>query len=246
MSGPEIVLLALAGIGGGLAGSIGGLASLVSYPALLATGLSPVSANIANTVSMVFSGVGATAGSRHELRGQGAALRRLALASAAGGAAGSALLLLTPSGAFRLAVPWLIGGASLIMLVRPRPGRDAARRPLGLVVAVFAIAVYGGYFGAAAGVVLLAFLLHWSADTLPRINAAKNVLLGTSNAVAAIAFALTSNVHWTAVAPLAAGLLVGARAGPIVVRHSPANLLRTLIALGGIGLAITLGIQAYS
>jgi len=143
------------------------------------------------------------AGSRHELRGQGAALRRLAVASAAGGAAGSALLLSTPSSAFELAVPWLIGLASLVMLVRPRPSGDAVRGRFGLAVAVFGIAVYGGYFGAAAGVVLLAFLLHWSSDTLPRTNAAKNVLLGTSNAVASIAFALTSNVHWTAVAPLA-------------------------------------------
>lgn len=246
MSGLEIVLLICAGVGGGLAGSIGGLASLISYPALLATGLPPVSANITNTVSMVFSGVGAVAGSRHELRGQGWMLRRLALASAAGGACGSALLLATPSNGFRLAVPWLIGIASLLMLAHQPTGRERKPARTGtLAIMVFCIAIYGGYFGAAAGVVLLAGLLLRTTDTLPRCNAAKNLLLGISNAVAAIAFACTTNVPWSAVFPLAAGLLVGARLGPIVVRHSPAALIRTLIALGGIGLAISLGIQAY-
>ncbi len=246
MSPAAYGLLVLAGVGGGLTGSIAGLASLVSYPALLAVGLPPVAANVTNTVALIFSSVGSISGSRPELAGQGARLRRLSWLAVAGGAAGGALLLLTPSGQFELIVPWLIGLASVaILLVRPAPvhppRRDGVRLQLGLLV----IAVYGGYFGAAAGVLLLALLLVSTGDSLPRSNAAKNVLLGLSNAVAALGFAFFGPVHWLAALPLAAGLFVGGRIGPIVVRRAPPSWLRAVIGLAGIGLATYLGVKAY-
>lgn len=121
MSAVELALLALAGVGAGLAGSIAGLASLVSYPALLAVGLPPVTANVTNTVSLVASGVGSALGSRPELAGQAGRVGRLGLVAAAGGTLGGALLLLTPSEAFERIVPWLIAVAALVILAQPRP-----------------------------------------------------------------------------------------------------------------------------
>jgi uncharacterized membrane protein YfcA len=112
-------------------------------------------------------------------------------------------------------------------------------------VGVFVVAIYGGYFGAAAGVLLLALLLVTTAESLPRGNAMKNLLLGSANAVAAVAFVAFGPVRWSAVIPLAAGCLVGGRLGPVIVRRVPASPLRMVIALAGLGLAIRLGLDAY-
>jgi uncharacterized protein len=248
----ELLFLVCAGVGGGLAGSIAGLASLVSYPALLATGLGPVDANVTNTVALVSSSVGSTLGSRTELRGQLPAVRALAAAGVAGGATGAGLLLLTSPATFERIAPWLIGAASLAIVLRrrPAPAPDAARHgapPRRAVVGgVFLVGVYGGYFGAAAGVVLLALLLAGTSDTLARSNALKNVVLGIANATAALGFCLLAPVDWTTVAPLAIGLLAGGRLGPVVVRHADARVLRTLIGLAGLGLAVKLGVDAYA
>jgi uncharacterized membrane protein YfcA len=248
----EALLLACAGVGGGLAGSIAGLASLVSYPALLAAGLGPVQANVTNTVALVGSSVGATLGSRHELRGQAPTVRRLAAAAVAGGASGAGLLLVTEPATFERIAPWLIAGASLAILLRrrtePPPGDLRGPRATGarLTGAVFLVGIYGGYFGAAAGVVLLALLLAGTHDTLARSNALKNAVLGIANATAAIGFAVLADVDWARAAPLAAGLLAGGRLGPVVVRHSDAGVLRALIGLAGLALALKLGIDAYA
>ena len=250
MSGVELLLLVCAGVAGGLAGSIAGLASLISYPALLAVGLGPVAANVTNTVALVFASVGSTLGSRTELEGQAVRVRELAIAAVLGGAVGATLLLLTPSGTFERIAPWLIGIASLAILVRPRvraaerAGAHGAAGP-GLVAGVFLIGIYGGYFGAAAGVMLLAVLLVATDDTLARSNALKNVLLGIANVVAALGFIALGPVHWDALAPLALGLFAGARLGPVVVRHSNADVLRALIGVAGIALAVKLGADAY-
>jgi uncharacterized protein len=241
-------LLALAGLGAGLTGSIAGLASLVSYPALLATGLPPVAANVSNTVALVFQSLATTHGSLPELRGQGPLLKRLLVPALLGGVLGGALLLLTPGDAFAKVVPWLIGGAAVAILIRPRPAQheDARGGRSGwLRIGVFAAAVYGGYFGAAAGVVLVALLLFFTGDTLPRVGALRTVLLGSANTVAAISFIVSGPVRWSAVVPLALGLVVGGRIGPVVARHSPARALRGVIALGGFALAVKLALDAY-
>jgi uncharacterized protein len=249
VSGPHLLLLALAGLGAGLAGSIAGLASLISYPALLAVGLPPVTANVTNTVALVAGGVGSALGSRPELRGQGMRIRRLGIAGVLGGALGGALLLLTPAGTFERLVPWLIALASMGILVQPRPralqrlhtGGDARA----LTVCVALVAVYGGYFGAAAGVLLLALLLAFTPEPLARSNALKNVVLGLANGVAALAFVLFGPVQWSAVVPLAVGFLVGGRLGPVIVRRAPAGPLRAVIGVAGIALAVHLGLDAY-
>jgi uncharacterized protein len=252
MSWPYIALLFAAGIAGGLTGSIAGLASVATYPALLAVGLPPVTANVTNTVAMVFNGIGSIRGSLPELKGQGPFLRRVTPIAALGGALGAVLLLSTPAEGFEKIVPILIG-LSAVAIVLPRSQRSTAedkprRRRAVLVaesVAILAIAIYGGYFGAAAGVLLLALLLRAGGATLPHANASKNVILAASNTVAALIFVFVAPVNWLAVVPLGAGCLLGSRLGPIVVRHAPATPLRLLIGAAGLALAIKLGLDAY-
>ncbi len=233
---------------GGLTGSIAGLASVATYPALLAFGLPPVTANVTNTVALVFNGIGSAWGSRPELAGQGRWLIRMVPVAVGGGVAGAVLLLTTPAGAFEKVVPALLAAASLAILV-PRgtghPGRRRRAVVVAEIAAIFGISLYGGYFGAAAGVLFLALLLNAGADSLAHANAAKNVLLGLANLVAAVLFALFAPVHWLAVIPLGAGCLIGSRLGPIVVRHAPATGLRILIGIAGLALAVKLAIDAY-
>lgn len=243
----ELALLLVAGVAAGVAGSAAGLASLISYPALLAVGLPPVAANVTNTVALVGSGIGAALGSRTELRGQSDRLRRLAAVAVVGGAVGSALLLLTPPEAFERVVPLLVAAAALVILLQPPPQELTTLHadPRLLPVAVLLVAVYGGYFGAAAGVVLLALLLTATREPLPRSNATKNVLLGLANGVAAVGFVLFGPVRWAAVLPLAAGFLIGGRLGPALVRRLPTRLLRAVIGVAGLALAAVLAGDAY-
>lgn len=252
MSVVEFLLLVAAGIAGGLFGTIAGLASLATYPALLAVGLPPVTANVTNTVALVFTGVGSVLSSRPELKGQAPRIRRLAPMAVLGGTVGAVLLLSTPAEGFEKIVPWLIGLASLTILIprRPAPDGHVAAPPspemrLAEAVGMALICIYGGYFGAAAGVLVLAMLLHTTHDTLPRANALKNAVLGFANGIAALIFAFLAPVDWLAVLPLGIGCLIGAWLGPKVVRWAPVTILRWLIGLAGLALAIRLGVQAY-
>lgn len=249
MTNLDPIWLVLAGFGGGLTGSVAGIASVVSYPALLAVGLSPLAANVTNAAALVFSSAGSVSGSRPELAGQRDALVRLAPVALAGGAIGATLLLLTPEADFARLVPVLIGVASLTIVAARPPRGDASAgpyRPTLLVRAgVLLASVYSGYFGAAAGVLLLAVLLTSTAQALARTNALKNILLGGANAVAAVAFAVLGPVHWWDVVPLGLGFLMGGRLGPVVVRHVPAWPLRLVIGAAGLGLAVHLGLNAY-
>ena len=244
-----MVLLLVAGLLAGIAGSVAGLASLVSYPALLAVGLPALTANVTNTVALVLYTVSAASVSGRELAGQAGRLRRLASLTTVGGVTGAALLLSTPEKVFESLVPLLIGGASLVLLLQPgirrlTGGLVDERSPL-LLAGVFAVGMYGGYFGAAAGVVLLALLTVSVAEPLARLVAARNVSLGLANAVAAAGFALFGPVRWAAAAPLAAGFLVGGGIGPGLVRRLPGSRLRVAIALCGLGLAVKLAVDTY-
>jgi uncharacterized protein len=244
------VLLVGAGVAAGLAGSMAGLASLFSYPALLAAGMPATAANVTNTVALVFSSVGSTVGSRPELTGQGPTLRRFALLAVAGGAGGAGLLLVTPDGLFEKIVPFLVAMASIALLLQPWiKGAVAAasseRTGPAMIAGVVAVSVYGGYFGAAAGVLMLAVLLVGLPISLLQGNALKNVLLGFANGIAAVGFAVFGPVEWWAVLPLAVGVLVGAVAGPALARRLPAAALRIGIAVAGLLLAAELGVQAF-
>jgi len=247
-------LLFAAGIAGGLTGSIAGLASVATYPALLIIGLPPVAANVTNTVALVFNGIGSVWGSRPELAGQGASIRRILPVAALGGAAGAVLLLSTPAKGFEKIVPILLGLAALaIVLPRGNSGQQARaashQRHTTTVLlesaAIFLICIYGGYFGAAAGIVLLALLLGAGGATYAQANAAKNVILGIANLVAAVLFAMLAPVNWPAAIAVGLGCLLGSRLGPVVVRHAPAGPLRIVIGVAGLALAVKLGVQAY-
>ncbi|MBK1786769.1 sulfite exporter TauE/SafE family protein [Prauserella cavernicola] len=239
-------LLVLAGLAAGLVGSMAGLASLFSYPALLATGLPPIAANVTNTVAMFSTTVGAASGSRRELRGQLRRLLRLGLLAVLGGSVGALLLLTTPASTFELVVPWLIALGSVLLLFSDRlrevaDGRAKSRTgppsllPLGVSVAL--VGVYGGYFGAGAGVLMLAVLSVSATEPLPVTNAVKNIATGAANVTAAVAFAFLAPVNWVAAAVLGAGALVGSWVGPSIVRRLPERPLRIAIALAGLVLA---------
>lgn len=253
MSWVDVAILAVAGIAGGLAGSIAGLASVATYPALLLVGLPPVTANVTNTVALVFNGIGSVSGSRPELTGQGDWIKRIVPAAVLGGVAGAALLLLTPAEGFENVVPILLGLASLAILLPRRVNQQTAaaghpRRTATVYLesaAIFFISIYGGYFGAAAGVLLLALLLGAGHETLAHANAGKNVVLGIANGVAALIFAFLAPVQWLAVIPLGLGCLLGSRLGPVVVRHAPSGPMKVLIGVAGLALAIKLGVDTY-
>ena len=244
----DVLWLFGAGMLAGVVSVVASLASLVSYPALLATGLSPLSANVTNTTALVFVGVGSAAGSRPELAGQRSRLLRLGLLNALGGGAGAGLLLLTPASAFEAVVPVLVAGASAVLLVRPRPRGSGTDREDSVrwQAAAFGVAVYTGYFGAAGGVLALAVLSVLLAEPLARLIAVKNVVSSAANAVAGVAFALFGPVAWAAVLPLGLGFLAGGRLGPALVRRLPGDALRVFIAVCGLAVAAWLGWDAYA
>lgn len=235
-------LLILGGVGSGLTGSMAGLASLISYPVLLAVGLPPIAANVTNSVGLLASGAGSALGSRQELRGQGPRILRQSLFALLGGTTGAVLLLNTTSSVFERIVPLLIAVAAAVLLLRDRlrgwytrPKGRLAQPPLGL--AVFLIGIYGGYFGAAAGVLMLAVLSMSIVEPLAVTNAVKSVVLCASNLAAAILYAVSAPVHWTAALLLGAGCLVGSWIGPALVRRTPERPLRIVIATAALGLA---------
>jgi uncharacterized membrane protein YfcA len=248
----SIVLVAelfAAGVGGGIAGTVASVASVVSYPALLALGLPPLAANVTNTMSLVFCVPGAVLGARPELAGQRSRIAAIGAIMAAGGALGAAVLLLAPPGAFALAVPVLITSAAVLVLLQPRlralaprPGAEQSRRRL---TVLFGVAVYLGYFGAAGGVLVLAVLAATLSEPLIRVNAIKNVVAGAANLVAATVFARYAPVDWAFVPPLAAGFLIGGYTGQRLARYLPAAALRIVVAVAGLALAVKLGISAY-
>jgi uncharacterized membrane protein YfcA len=244
-----VLALLAAGVGGGIAGTVASVASVVSYPALLALGLPPLAANVTNTMSLVFCVPGSMLGARQELAGQRPRLVRYGAVLAAGGGLGAAVLLLAPPGAFTLVVPVLISAAAVVVLIQPRlralaprPGAEQSPRRL---AALFGVAVYLGYFGAAGGVLVLAALAATITEPLIRVNAIKNVVAGAANLVAAALFARYAPVDWAFVPPLATGFLIGGYAGQRLARYLPARMLRLVVAAAGLALAVRLGLSAY-
>ena len=240
----RVAVLLLAGVGAGVVGYGAGLASLVSFPVLLALGLPPLTANVTNAVALTGLTLGGVTSARRELVG----MRRRILASGAlalvGGTAGALLLLRLPPGVFERAVPWLVAFGSLVLLLGPslrrwHAGRLHERHPL--VVAVVAlVTVYCGYFGAAAGVLLLATFTAVLAEPLPRLAALRSVVVGVANTVAAVVFALTGTVDWAAVVPLGLGAVAGSALGPPLLRRLPEAPVRVGVAVAGLVLAVAL------
>lgn len=238
-----------AGIAAGIVSVLASLASLVSYPALLALGLPPVSANVTNTVALIFNAAGVGIGARQELHGQRPTIGRLAIIAAAGGATGAVLLLALPARWFELIVPALVAVASALILLQPWLAGHARFRPQGITpvtaAAFFASAVYIGYFGAAGGVIVIVVLSMIIDRPLTDVNAAKSILGGAANGAAALGFALFGPVRWAFVVPLAVGLFLGGMIGPWIARRLPTTVFRGLIGGCGFAVAVLLAWRTY-
>ena len=206
---------------------------------LLAVGYEPVVANVSNTVGLVLGSATAAWGYRAELEGQRQRLVRLGYASVTGGITGAILLLTLPEGAFKAIVPVLIVGACVLVLVQPRLirrlrplRREAHVGPL-LLAGVYAAGIYGGYFGAAQGVLLIGILGVGLRENLQRMNAAKNVLAGLVNLVAALFFVVAADIAWAPAGLLAAGSTVGGQLGATFGRRLSPGVLRGFIVAVG-------------
>ncbi len=238
-----IVFLALAGVLAGLVGYLAGLMSLISYPALLAVGLSPLTANVTNTLGAIGVGAGAAvrAGDQVMAAGRTRAWQQFGIC-ALGGGTGAVLLLVTGESVFETVVPWLIAFASLTLFVSPRLRRisnGTERWPLYLGV-LFFVCLYGGYFGAGAGVLYFAVVVLLTSYPWPRAVLMKSVLLSISNLIATIIFIIFAPIDWVAALILFIGNLIGGNIGPLVQRYLPEKLSRWVIALGGLYLAWSL------
>ena len=236
-------MLAVAGAGvvAGAINAIVGSGSLVTFPTLLAVGYPPVVANVSNTVGLVFGSVSGAWGYRRELRGQGRRVATLAAGSAVGALGGGILLLALPGKVFDAVVPVLILVAVALMAFKPTPKHGAERdHLLPATGGTFLTGIYGGYFGAAQGVILLAVLRLAFADDLQRLNAVKNVLAGIANGVAAVLFVAVAHVAWAAAALIAGGSIVGGAIGSSLGRRLPEVWLRRIVIVGGTVVAVIL------
>lgn len=238
-------LLAAAGVTTGAINAVAGGGSLVSFPALLATGLSPLSANVSNLIATLPGYLSASATSREELRGQGARVRALALAAAVGSGVGTTLLLVGPADTFSALAPWLVLLACALLAVQPLVKRWITRvqhhsAPARLVVTVGLGSIYGGYFGAGLGIVLLAALGLTLEEPLQRLNAIKQVLSLTVAVVSAVAVALFGPVAWLSTLVVGAGTLVGGRLGVGLARRLPDPVLRGAVIALGVTVAVVL------
>jgi uncharacterized protein len=244
----ELAFVAAVAVVAGALNTTAGGGSLLLFPALLAVGLPPLAANVTNTVSIWPGYVGTAVGYRTELIGQRQRVLVLALTSLLGGTTGAALLLTTPESVFDAVVPVLVILASLLLglqtvvtrWVQKLPGSGGDLRSPLLHLALFAAAVYGGYFGGALGVILLAVLAVFLAGDLQRVNALRGVLSLLVNSVALVAFALFGPVDWLLVAIAAPACLLGGYLGARVARRMPVRALRTLIVVFGLVVGVAL------
>ncbi|WP_280417880.1 sulfite exporter TauE/SafE family protein [Nocardia carnea] len=244
MSWLEMLAVFAAGIAAGGINAVVGSGTLITFPVLLAVGLPPVTANVSNTVGLVPGSLSGVIGYRRELAGQRARLLRYGSASLLGAAVGAVLLLNLPEDAFATIVPVLIIAALVLVVLQPRLSawvrerqRDKEATPTHggpiLLAAIFATGIYGGYFGAAQGVLLVGLLGVFVQDELQRLNAVKNVLALLVNALAAAVFIAVAEIDWRVVALIAAGSIIGGQIGARVGRRLSPNVLRAVIVVVG-------------
>ena len=241
-----MVAVFLAGIAAGTINTGVGSGTLITFPTLVAIGLPPVTANVSNTLGLVPGSLSGAIGYRRELVGQRDRLLRLGVASVLGGTTGAVLLLVLPAAAFKSIVPVLIGIGLLLVVFQPAISRRVAARAesrgverpehgaLWVWVLVYVTGVYGGYFGAAQGVLLMAVLGIGLTETMQRNNATKNVLAMLVNLVAAVVFLFRAEMNWTAVALIAVGSVIGGQVGATVGRRLPSWALRGFIVVVGL------------
>jgi uncharacterized membrane protein YfcA len=241
----EAAAILLAGLAAGLINTVVGSGTLITFPTLVALGVPPVTANVSNTVGLVPGSISGAVGYRRELRGQRGRAVRLGLASLVGGLAGALLLLVLPEEAFAAIVPALILLGLVLVVFQPRISAWVARRhdaagglpengAWWVRPAVLLAGVYGGYFGAAQGVLLMAILGIGVDEPLQRLNAVKNVLAAVVNGVAGTLFIVVADVDWRIVGLIGVGAVVGGQLGATVGRRLPATVLRVVIVVVGV------------
>jgi uncharacterized membrane protein YfcA len=233
----------LAGLAAGTINTVVGSGTLITFPTLLAFGIAPVTANVSNTIGLVPGVASGVWGYRRELVGQRGRVIRFGAASLVGGAVGAVLLLSLPDGAFSAIVPALILVGLVLVVLQPRISAEVDARhegardgngPWWVRPAVLVSGVYGGYFGAAQGVIIMGVLGIGIADDLQRLNALKNVLAGLVNGVAGVIFVVVAHVDWKIVALIAVGSVIGGQIGATVGRRLPPLVLRVFIVLVGL------------
>ncbi|WP_323792292.1 sulfite exporter TauE/SafE family protein [Nocardioides sp.] len=249
MTGLEAALILLAGIGAGTINTVVGSGTLITFPTLLAFGVPPVTANVSNNIGLVPGSWTGAYGYRRELVGQRPLVLRLLSASVLGAGIGAVLLLVLPDSAFEAVVPVLIGLGVVLVVVQPRLARRVAARAVlrertGAPVrehegrwvwpTVLGTGIYGGYFGAAQGVLLMGVLGVGVPQDIQRNNAVKNVLAGAVNTVAGVIFVVVADVDWAIVGLIAVGATMGGLIGARVGRRLPPIVLRTVIVVVGV------------
>ncbi len=246
MSWWELLAVFAAGMGAGLINTVVGSGTLITFPTLLAIGVPPIVANVSNSVGLAPGGVSGVLATRPELVGQRPLLLRLGPASLLGGLIGAVLLLTLPSAAFNSIVPVLIGLGCVLVIVQPylsrriqqrrdARGDDAPRHhSLALWFGVMLTGAYGGYFGAAQGVILIAILGIALSESMARVNAVKNALSLIVNAVSGLTFILVSDINWPVAGAIAAGSIIGAQIGGRVGRKLPPVIYRVIIVVVGV------------
>ncbi|MDQ6803716.1 MAG: sulfite exporter TauE/SafE family protein [Actinomycetota bacterium] len=248
---PELIELGVLGVGAGALNAAAGGGSLLTFPALVAFGLPPLTANLSNTVAQCPGYIAIVQGYLPELAGTRARIVRLLPAALLGAGAGVAALELASPSAFRAIVPALVILACALLAIQPRVSRMLAERrttrahTAGLHLAVMATCAYGAYFGAAAGVLMLAVLGLFVVDSVQRLNALNRLLIMVANALAAVLFLVLGPVSWPAIAVLAPTTVVGGRAGVSVVRKLGSQALRALVLLIGVAASVYLAVTSW-
>jgi uncharacterized membrane protein YfcA len=251
----EAIAIGLAGLAAGTINTVVGSGTLITFPTLLAFGVPPVTANVSNTIGLVPGSVSGVVGYRRELEGQRPRILRIGIASLVGGVIGGVLLLVLPDDAFSAIVPALVGLGILLVLFQPRitawvearhdgpgaPTRDPVLGAWWVWPAVLGAGVYGGYFGAAQGVLLMGIMGVGISETMQRLNALKNVLAAIVNSVAGLLFAIVADVDWKIVALIGVGSVIGGQVGATVGRRLPGPVLRwTIVVVGVVALTVFL------
>ncbi|MEU6678658.1 sulfite exporter TauE/SafE family protein [Streptomyces sp. NPDC046925] len=250
MQALETAAIAAAAVAAGGINAVVGSGTLITFPTLLAFGYPPVLANVSNTIGLVPGVLSAAYGYRAELKGQRSRLVKLGLASLLGGVVGAVLLLKLPADTFSSAVPVLILIACVLVLLQPRLQKWLARRDspgradggMPLWAGVMGTGVYGGYFGAAQGVLLMGLFGTFLRDDLQRLNAVKNVLACIVNGVAAVLFIAVTSVDWTVAGVIAVGSTLGGLIGARVGRRLSPAVLRGLIVAVGVTAAVAVAV----
>jgi uncharacterized protein len=247
----QTTVLATVGLLTGGVNAVAGGGSMISFPVLVATGVPPATANVTSSVAALPGYVGGSIGYKAELAGQGLRIVRLTLVSVLGAIGGALTLLAVSADVFRAVVPWLVLAAALSLVVQPRVAAWSARRAggghdrTGLLLAHFAVAFYGGFFVAGLGIVMLASLGVFLADSIQRLNALKGVLSLIVGSVSTLVFVALTSVAWGPAALLAATGLIGGRLGVLAARRISPGVFRWGVVAWGVSVAVALEVSRH-